>query len=96
MAVFEDLKVFSGNAHPKLARSICSYLGMTIGDSEAFKFSNDNTFVRFKENVREKDVFLVQPISAPVNDHLMELFLLMDAARRASAGRITAVVPYYA
>ena len=96
MALFEDLKVFSGNAHPALARSICSYLGMTIGDSEAFKFSNDNTFVRFRENIREKDVFLVQPISAPVNDNLMELFIMMDAARRASAGRITAVMPYYA
>ena len=96
MALFEDLKVFSGNAHPKLARSICSYLGMTIGDSEAFKFNNDNTFVRFKENIREKDVFLVQPVSSPVNDHLMELFIMMDAARRASAGRITAVIPYYA
>ena len=96
MALFEDLKVFSGNAHLRLARSICSYLGMTLGDCEVFKFSNDNTFVSFRENIREKDVFLVQPISVPVNEHLMELFIMIDAAKRASAGRITAVVPYYA
>ncbi len=96
MALFEDLKVFSGNAHLRLARNICSYLGMTLGDCEVFKFSNDNTFVSFRENIREKDVFLVQPISAPVNEHLMELFIMIDAAKRASAGRITAVVPYYA
>ena len=61
-----------------------------------FKFSNDNTFVRFRENIRERDVFLLQPISVPVNEHLMELLIMVDAARRASAGRITAVVPYYA
>ncbi len=96
MALFEDLKVFSGNAHPRLAKNICSYLGMTLGDCEVFKFSNDNTFVSFRENIREKDVFLVQPISAPVNEHLMELFIMIDAAKRASAGRITAVIPYYA
>ncbi len=71
MALFEDLKVFSGNAHLRLAKNICSYLGMTLGDCEVFKFSNDNTFVSFRENIREKDVFLVQPISAPVNEHLM-------------------------
>ena len=96
MALFEDLKVFSGNAHPRLAKNICSYLGIILGDCEVFKFSNDNTFVSFRENIREKDVFLVQPISAPVNEHLMELFIMIDAAKRASAGRITAVVPYYA
>jgi ribose-phosphate pyrophosphokinase len=96
MPLFEDLKVFHGNAHPALARDICSYLGIVPGQSEVFKFSNDETFVRLKENVREKDVFVVQPISRPVNDHLMELWIMIDAARRASAGRITAVVPYYA
>ena len=61
-----------------------------------FKFSNDNTFVRILENIRERDVFIVQPLSAPVNDHLMELLIMLDAAKRASAGRITAVIPYYA
>ena len=96
MPLFEDLKVFSGSAHRDLARDICSYLGIAPGNSEVFKFSNDETFVRILENVREKDVFFVQPISAPVNDHLMELWIMIDAARRASAGRITAVIPYYA
>ena len=96
MPLFEDLKVFSGNAHPKLAGDICSYLGIDRGSCEVFKFSNDETFVQIGENIREKDVFLVQPISSPVNDHLMELLIMIDAARRASAGRITAVIPYYA
>lgn len=96
MPLFEDLKVFSGGAHKKLTDDICSYLGILPGSSQVFKFSNDETFVKILENVREKDVFLVQPISAPVNDHLMELWIMIDAARRASAGRITAVIPYYA
>jgi ribose-phosphate pyrophosphokinase len=96
MPLFEDLKVFSGTAHPKLAQDICSYLGISLGNCDVFKFSNDETFVKILENVREKDVFLVQPISVPVNDHLMELWIMIDAARRASAGRITVVVPYYA
>ncbi len=96
MPLFEGLKVFTGNAHPALAGSICAYLGIGLGDCEISKFSNDNTFVRYRENIRERDVFIVQPISAPVNDHLMELLILIDAAKRASAGRITAVIPYYA
>ena len=96
MAVLEDLRIFSGNAHPALADEICNYLGISLGHCEVFKFSNDNTFVRINENIREKDVFLVQSIAVPVNDHLMELWVMIDAARRASAGRITAVIPYYA
>ena len=96
MPLFEDLKVFSGTAHPALAQDICAYLGITLGNCEIFKFSNDETFVKILENVREKDIFLVQPISAPVNEHLMELWIMIDAARRASAGRITVVIPYYA
>ena len=96
MPLFEDLRVFSGTAHPRLAQDICSYLGISLGNCDVFKFSNDETFVKILENVREKDVFLVQPISAPVNDHLMELWIMIDAARRASAGRITVVIPYYA
>lgn len=96
MPLFEDLKVFSGNAHKGLAKDICSYLGVSLGACEVFKFSNDQTFVKILENVREKDVFLVQTLSAPVNDHLMELLIMIDAARRASAGRITVVIPYYA
>ena len=66
-----------------------------MGKCDVFKFSNDNTFVSFKENIRERDVFLVQSFSAPVNDHIMELLVMIDAAKRASAGRITAVIPHY-
>ena len=96
MALYEDMKVFSGNAHRKLAQSICAYLDIPLGKCEVFKFSNDNTFVRILENIREQDVFLVQPIAYPVNDHIMELLIMIDAAKRASAGRITAVIPYFA
>ena len=94
MPVAEDLKVFTGNAHPQLAQDICSYLGIQLGHIEVFKFKNDNTFVRILENVRERDVFIVQPFSEPVNDHIMEFMIMLDAFKRASAGRITAVLPY--
>ncbi len=93
--VFDDLKVFSGNSHPKLANDICDYLDVPLGQCDVFKFSNDNTFVSFKENIRERDVFLVQSFCSPVNDHIMELLVMIDAAKRASAGRITAVIPHY-
>ncbi len=93
--LFQGLKVFTGNAHPALAEAICGYLDMPLGQCEVFEFSNENIFVRFCENIRARDVFLVQPISSPVNTRLMELFIMIDAARRASAGRITAVIPYY-
>jgi len=95
-ALFQDLKVFSGNAHPALAGAICDYLELPLGECEVFEFSNENIFVRFCENIRARDVFLIQPIAHPVNTRLMELFIMIDAAKRASAGRITAVVPYYA
>lgn len=95
MALYEELKVFSGNANPGLAASVCEYLGIPLGKLEAFKFSNDNTFVRIQENVRQRDVFLLQSFSTPVNDHVMEMLIMIDAAKRASAGRITAVIPYY-
>jgi ribose-phosphate pyrophosphokinase len=91
----EELKVFSGNAHPALAKSVCDYLGIPMGKCEVFEFSNENIFVRILENVRQRDVFVVQPICSPVNKSLVELLIMMDAFRRASAGRITAVVPYY-
>ncbi len=94
--LFQGLKVFSGNAHPALAGAICDYLEMPLGECEVFEFSNENVFVRFCENIRARDVFLVQPMASPVNTRLMELFIMIDAAKRASAGRITAVVPYYA
>jgi len=91
----DELKVFSGTAHPALARSVCDYLGIPVGEVEVFEFSNENIFVRILENVRERDVFIIQPICSPVNKSLVELLIMLDAFRRASAGRITAVVPYY-
>ena len=93
--VMDELKVFTGNAHRKLAASVCQYLDIPLGQAEVFKFANDNTFVRILENVRERDVFIVQPTCYPVNDNLMELLIMIDACKRASAGRVTAVVPYY-
>lgn len=93
--MFEDLKIFSGNSHPRLAKDICEYLDVPLGQCDVFKFSNDNTFVSFKENIRERDIFLVQSFCFPVNDHIMELLVMIDAAKRASAGRITAVIPHY-
>ncbi len=91
----DELKVFSGSAHPALAQAIVDYLGMPLGDCELFEFSNENIFVRIRENVRQRDVFVVQPVCSPVNKSLVELLIMIDALKRASAGRITAVVPYY-
>jgi ribose-phosphate pyrophosphokinase len=91
----DELKVFSGNTHPALAQSICDYLNIPLGRIDVFEFSNENIFVRILENVRGRDVFMVQPISSPVNKSLMELLIMIDAAKRASAERITAVIPYY-
>jgi len=94
--VYQELSVFTGNAHPDLAHSICRYLEMPLGQCEVFEFSNENIFVRINENVRERDVFVVQPMVSPVNTRIMELLIMIDAFKRASAGRVTAVVPYYA
>ena len=91
----DELKVFSGTAHPALAKAVCGYLDIPLGEAEVFEFSNENIFVRILENVRERDVFIVQPICSPVNRSLVELLIMLDAFRRASAGRITAVLPYY-
>ena len=91
----DELKVFTGNAHPALAKAVCDYLGIPLGQAEVFEFSNENIFVRILENVRQRDVFVIQPICSPVNKSLMELLIMLDALKRASAGRITAVVPYY-
>ncbi len=95
MALYEELKVFSGNSNQLLASNVADYLDIPLGNIDAFKFSNDNTFVRIKENIRQRDVFLLQSFSTPVNDHVMEMLIMIDAAKRASAGRITAVIPYY-
>jgi ribose-phosphate pyrophosphokinase len=91
----DELKVFTGNANPAIAQSIVDYLDIPLGKCEVFQFTNDNTFVRILENVRERDVFVVQPLCAPVNNNLVELLIMLDAFKRASAGRITAVIPYY-
>ncbi|MCL2679564.1 MAG: ribose-phosphate pyrophosphokinase [Dehalococcoidia bacterium] len=95
MTLMEELKVFAGRAHPVLARSVCDYLGMPLGKCEVSQFSNENIFVRILENVRARDVFVIQPICSPVNTNLVELFIMLDAFWRASAGRVTAVIPYY-
>src|SRR4249919_1226900 len=96
-AVYADqFEIYHGNANPELARKIARYLNSEPGQAEVFQFANENIFVRILDNVREKDVFLVQPTSHPVNQSIMELLIMIDAFKRASAGRITAVVPYYA
>lgn len=91
----DNLRIFTGNSHPTLAQSVCDYLNIPLSKAEVFKFANDNSFVRIMENVRQRDVFIIQPTGAPVNDNLMELLIMIDACKRASAGRITAVIPYY-
>jgi ribose-phosphate pyrophosphokinase len=90
-----DLKLFAGNANPPLAREIAQFLHLEIGDAEVSRFSDGEIFVQVNENVRGTDVFVVQPTCPPVNDNLMELLVIIDALKRASARRITAVLPYY-
>ena len=94
--VYRDLSIFSGTAHPELARAVCRYLGVPLGKAEVVKFSNENIFPKINQNVREHDVFVVQPTCAPVNKSVMELLIMLDALKRASASRITAVIPYFA
>ncbi|MBW2485173.1 MAG: ribose-phosphate pyrophosphokinase [Deltaproteobacteria bacterium] len=89
------IKVFSGNANPELAREICEYLKIALSKVEVRRFSDGEIFIEIGENVRGTDVFVIQPTCPPVNDHLMELVIMVDALRRASARRITAVLPYY-
>jgi ribose-phosphate pyrophosphokinase len=92
----DQFEIYFGNANPDLARKICRYLGTEPGKAEVFQFANENIFVKILDNVREKDVFLIQPTSHPVNQSIMELLIMIDAFKRASAGRITAVIPFYA
>jgi len=96
MPDLENLKIFSGAAHPALTQEVCAYVEIPVGKATVSKFSNDNTFVQYQENIRQQDVFIIQPFGYPVNDSIMELLIMIDAAKRASAGRITAVIPYYA
>ena len=93
--MISDIKIFSGNANPELAKKIAVGLDCPMGDAAVSKFSDGEINVDIAENVRGRDVFLIQPTCAPTNDHLMELLIMVDACKRASAGRITAVIPYY-
>ena len=93
--MFKSICIFTGHAHPNLAEQIAKYLEVPIGRSKISTFSDGEVFAEVKENVRGVDCYVVQPTSAPVNDHLMQLLVLVDTLKRASAGSITAVMPYY-
>jgi ribose-phosphate pyrophosphokinase len=93
--LYDQLTILGGNSNPQLTTDICEYLGLPQGRAEVFKFSNDNTFVRIGESVRDHDVFVVQSFAWPINDSIMELLIMIDTLQRASAGRITAVIPYF-
>ncbi|HXE80595.1 MAG TPA: ribose-phosphate pyrophosphokinase [Vicinamibacterales bacterium] len=92
---FGELKVFSGSAHPQLAREIADYLGIPVGQARLRRFPDTEVSFQIEENIRGTDVFVIQPTCAPVDQHLMELLIMIDAFRRSSAARITAVIPYY-
>src|SRR5436305_8910316 len=94
-ALQPELKVFTGSANRDLAERICKYIGAPLGQATISSFPDGETYVRIEENIRGHDVFIVQPTSPPTNQHLMELLIMVDAARRASADRITAVLPFY-
>src|SRR5499427_3093362 len=91
-----EITVFSGSAHHALAQEVCDGLGVELSPSTIRRFSNDCLYVQLNANCRERDVFIVQPLVPPVQEHLMELLLMLDAARDASAARTTAVIPYFA
>jgi ribose-phosphate pyrophosphokinase len=93
--MLSDTVLFTGNANPALAQEIASHLGVTLGQASVGRFSDGEVAVEIQQNVRARDVFVVQPTCAPTNEHLMELFIMVDALKRASAARITAVIPYY-
>ena len=95
-SVFTQQSIFTGNANPPLAEAICREVGIALGRAEVFQFSNENVFVKLIDSVRERDVYVVQSFSTPVNVSIMELLIIIDALKRASATRITAVIPYYA
>jgi ribose-phosphate pyrophosphokinase len=93
--VVRKVSIFSGNANASLTQEICQYLEVPVGKSRVSRFSDGETFVVIQENVRGVDTYVVQPTCSPVNDNVMELLIMVDALRRASAGSITAVIPYY-
>ncbi len=94
--VYNEVNIFTGNSNPKLALDVCNHINLPLGRADVFEFSNENIFVKIKESVRENDVFVIQSLSTPLHRSIMELLIIMDALKRASAGRITAVLPYYA
>ena len=91
----KEVRVFTGNANAALAEEVCAYLKIPLGKSQLTRFSDGESYFQILENVRGEDIFIVQPTCSPVNTNLMELLIMMDAFKRASAGRITAVIPYY-
>ena len=93
--MFSRLKIFTGNANIELANEVSKLSGIPLGDAEVFKFSNDNSFVKINENVRGADTFIIQPTCYPVNDSIMELFIMIDALKRASAARINCIIPIF-
>ena len=93
--MYGELKIFGGRAHPRLVEEICDYLSLPVGKVEAYNFSDGEIFCQILENVRGTDVFVVQPVSQPANENLMELLIMLDTFKRSSASRVTAVVPYY-
>ena len=95
MSGYEELVVFAGNAHPALAQKIAGHLSIPLGKADVGRFSDGEVRVEIQENVRGRDVFIVQPTCRPTNEHLMELVIIVDALRRSSADRITAVIPYF-
>jgi ribose-phosphate pyrophosphokinase len=95
MTMLGDLKIFSGRAHPSLAQEICAYLKLPLGKVEAYNFSDGEIFCQIEENVRGSDVFIIQPTCRPANENLMELLIMLDAFKRSSASRVSAVIPYY-
>ena len=94
--MFSKLKLITGNANRPLAEEVARHAGIPLGDIDLFKFSNDESFVKINDNVRGADVFIIQPTSYPVNDNLMDLLIIIDALKRASAHRINCVIPYFA
>ena len=95
-SIYNEVNVFTGNANLKLAQDVCDYISLPLGRADVFEFSNENVFVKIRESVRENDVFVIQSLSTPLHRSIMELLIIIDALKRASAGRITAVLPYYA
>ena len=93
---FDELRIFTGNGNPALAQAISARLGIPMGDITVTTFPNENIFVKLNESVREKDVFVIQSLASPLSDRIMELLIMLDACKRAAAGRVTAVIPYFA